>query len=162
MNVTKFFIIISLLSSFFLFSQKKKDVYFILNTKSDEYTISYDAYEERKANKIYLRDEKTYLKYQKKKKEMIKAGTYEEWDMGDNVDVGIMTKCFGVEKRKKVILTDWDTYELNRVDYKWLMENAWKPMCNTCPYDFKNIYFLHPIGKDTYMSYRVYQTVVEY
>ncbi|MBS9767933.1 MAG: hypothetical protein KGV44_10400 [Flavobacteriaceae bacterium] len=155
-------ILILVLLPLFCFSQKKKDVYFILSTKSNEYTISYDAYEERKAYTIYLRDEKTYLKYLQKKKEMIKAGTYEEWDMGDNVDVGIMTKCFGIKKRKKVTLTDWDTYELNRVNYKWLMENAWKPMCNTCPYDFKNIYFLYPISKDTYISYRVYETVEEY
>ncbi len=162
MSVTKKIILLLLFFSLYSFSQKKKDVYFILDSKSNKYKISYDNSEEKRASVIYLRDEKQYLNYQKEKKEMIKAGTYEEWDEGDNVDVGIVYKCFGIEKREKVILTDWDTYELNRVDYKWLIENAWKPLCNTCTYNFKNIYFLYPIGKDKYISYRVYETVLSH
>ncbi len=163
MSVTKFFIIIIfMLSSFLLFSQEKKDVYFILDTKSKEYIISYGSNEIERGSIIYLSNRKQYLNYQKKKKKMIKEGSYEMLAGESNVNIDVSSRAFEIDRIKKVILTDWDTYELNRVDYKWLIENAWKPLCNTCSYNFKNIYFLYPIGKDTYMSYGVGLTVLSH
>ncbi len=163
MSVTKKILLLLLFFSLFSFSQKKKDVYFMLEEGSKKYAISYIMYGE-KIGMIILYDRKEYEYYQEKMKNAKSKGQYyfDPESGTDNLEINVSKIVFDIERRKKVILTDWDTYELNRVDYKWLVENAGKPLCNDCVYDFKNIYFLYPIGKDKYMSYRVYETLISH
>ncbi len=145
MNVTKFFSIVFLFSSFLAFSQNKIDAYFILDTKNEEYIISYGSDKVAKGTVIYLQNRKQYLNSQKKKHVWVNVSTF----LISEIDTIYYSKNNSLKY-------------LFLVDYSWVLRNAWKPLCNTCPYDFKNIYFLKHIKDCKYIKYKVEEVVTEY
>lgn len=154
--------------SFFTFSQKKEDVYFIMNKNNEEYVISHLMHG-KDIGIIILSNRKEYEYHQKKVKEAKEKGTY-DWDPEggrDNLNIHVSKLIFKVKSKKKVIIEHCDFHQLKIVDYNWLLTEGWKQINGKepdtgKPLSFKDIYFLHKIGKEKYISYKVSVTVVAY
>lgn len=169
MNANRKNILISifLMCSFFVFSQERKDVYFILDENDTMYFITGQFNLNRKFITIYDREQYEY--HQKKVKEAKAQGTY-EWDPDsgrDNLDVHVSKLIFKVLSKKEIELDDYDIHTLKLVDYKWLNTEGWKQINGKeletgKPLSFKDIYFLYKIDKNKYISYKVGVTITSH
>lgn len=153
--------------SVFTFSQKKEDVYFIMDKNNNEYLITGELNSFTSYITIYNREEYEY--HQKKVKEAKEKGKYTFDPEGgrDNLNIHVSKLTFKVKSKKKVTIRHHDFYKLKIVDYNWLLTEGWKQINGKepktgKPLSFKDIYFLSKIDKDKYISYKVGVTVVAY
>lgn len=169
MNTSKLLLfMITTFCSLIVFSQEKKDVYFILNDKDSFYALSYIMYD-KKEGIIILSNRKEYEYHQSKIKEAKKNGTYyfDSESGRDNLNISVSNLAFKVLKNKKIKMNDDDFYKIKMVDYNWLLTEGWKQINGKDvktekPLSFKDIYFLKKISIDKYVSYKVGITMFEY
>jgi hypothetical protein len=160
MDVNKNILIMFMFYSIFSFSQKKLDVYFVLNDDNSEYVINSIMFNE-KIIFINLLNKKEYQHYQKKVREAKEKGTYDfDLESGrDNIEINVSKLTFEIISREEKLLSKCEIEKLNLVDYNWILNNSWKKIANQ-PYDFKNIYFLDEIKSGNYKKYKVGVTIV--
>lgn len=159
MNVNKFMLLAFFVFSIQTFSQKK-DVYFVIRNADSQYSISSIMFD-KEIGYINLLSRKEYEFHQQKVIEAKKKGTY-YYDPNsgrDNLGIKVPTLTFEIISKKKIKITDNEMSNLKLVDYDWIRHNAWKKIGKQ-PHDFKNIYFLYKMEKDTYISYKVGMTIV--
>lgn len=161
-NVNKVVLLLVLTHSIFSFSQKKEDVYFILENDDPEYVINHLMYGE-KIGFINLFNRKDYEYHQTKVKEAKNKGEYyyNPESGRDNLNIKVLKLTFKVLSRKKIRITNDYIEKLNLVDYNWILENSWKKLGNQ-PYDFKDIYFLYQMDQNEYISYKVGVTILSH
>ena len=102
MSVTKYIVFfIFLFSSFLSFSQKKEDVYFVMNKNNDKYIITGNLNNLTDYITIYNRKEYEY--HQKKVKEAKKKGTYyfNSESGRDNLNIHVSKLTFEIISKKK-------------------------------------------------------------
>ena len=155
--------IIFLFCTFISFSQKKQNVYFILEDDNPQYSISHIMFGEKTIGFINLSNRKEYEHYQKKIKEAKKRGEYYFDPEGgaDNLNIKVSKLTFEILSRKKIKLEKGTLTKLKLVNYKWLNKNSWKPIAKQ-PYNFKDIYFLSKIDNNNYISYKVGVTIIAF
>lgn len=164
MNVNRILLIIFIIP-IISFSQKR-DVYFILKDNNPEYVITTSNGKFTKKNVldkfkfIYLSFRKEFEKQQMKIEENKKKGIHYGISDLDSYP-RIPSLDFEVKSRKKIKLNHLQLTPLWLVDFEWLKKNSWKKIGKQS-YDFRATYFLYKIEKDTYISYKVEMTVIEY
>ena len=148
------------------FSQKKEDVYFIMNKNNNEYIISHLMHG-KDIGLIILSNREEYEYHQKKAKEAKEKGKYTFDPEGgrDNLNIHVSKLTFKIKSKKKVTIRHHDFYKLKIVDYNWLLTEGWKQINGKepktgKPLSFKDIYFLSKIDKEIYISYKVGGTLV--
>lgn len=161
MNVNKIILLFFILFSFHSFSQKKEDVYFFLEKNNPEY-ITPGIFDD-KLDYINLVSRKEYEYHQKKVKEAKRKGKYyfDPNSGRDNLEIRVPTLTFEIISKKKIKITDYEMSKLKLIDYDWIKNNAWKKIGKQ-PHNFKDIYFVYKIEKDSFISYKVGMTLVEY
>lgn len=170
MNVSKHVILnIVLFNSLFLFSQKKQDVYFIMNKDNHKYIILGKLNKFLKSDIITVYDRKEYEYHQKKITEAKKKGKYYFDHEGgrDNLKIHVSKLTFEIKEKKSMSISHCELHKLRIIDYKWLLTEGWKQIngkdiTTGKPLSFKNIYFLSRIDKEEYISYKVGVTVIAY
>lgn len=161
MNVNRIIILVFLFISFQSFSQKKEDVYLLLDKNNSEF-ITPGIFNE-KLDYIDLVSRKEYEIHQKKVKEAKNKGTYfyDQNSGRDNLDSKVPSLTFEIISKRKIKITHYEMSKLKLIDYNWIKNNGWKKI-GKLPHDFKDIYFLYKIEKDTYISYKVGMTLVAF
>ncbi|WP_156100636.1 hypothetical protein [Gillisia sp. Hel_I_29] len=162
MNANKYVSLIFILYSFVSFSQKKEDVYFVLENGSSEYTINNIMLCE-KIRYINLLNKKEYEYHQKKIKEAKKNGTYyfDPESGRDNLKIKVSKLTFEIISKEEIKIKEDEIKKLNLVDYNWIQTTSWKKVAKQ-PVEFKDIYFLKKSNKNTYILYKVEVTIVAY
>ena len=161
MNVNKkksIVIIILSIISISAFSQKK-DVYFLMGKINQNYLALY--------NDNNLKQNEITLSSNVERVSIITKENFQKWKekRKKNKEASILFNerfkalDFNVFSKNVKILDDEKLNSLRIVDIKWLEENSWKKGSKK-PHDFKNIYFLHKIGKNKYISYKVGVTII--
>lgn len=160
MNV-KIINLLFFLSNAFCFSQNKQDVYFVMDENNAKYHVSY-LIQNEEIGFIFLSDRKEFEHYQKKVKQAKKNGTYFYSPESGRDNLGIYVSKFAlkVKNKEQLKLGHSDLKKLRLVNYNWILSEGWKQIngkdiVTGKPLSFKNIYFLHKIKKDKYISYKV-------
>ncbi|WP_163518136.1 hypothetical protein [Gelidibacter japonicus] len=162
MNVNKIVFLIMLSHSIISFSQKKEDVYFVLEDVNSEYAINNIMYGE-KIGFIILLNKEEYQYHQKKVEEAKKNGSY-HFDPAsgrDNLNIKVRKLTFEVLAAERLKASSCEIDRLNLVDYEWILNNSWKKIAKQ-DYVFKDIYFLKKIDDNEYVSYKVGITIVDH
>lgn len=138
-----------------------------MNKNNDKYIITGNLNNLTDYITIYNRKEYEY--HQKKVKEAKKKGTYYfNSERGrDNLNIHVSKLTFEIISKKKKIIEHCDFDQLKIVDYKWLLTEGWKQINGRDietgkPLNFKDIYFLHKIDRNEYLSYKVGVTIVSH
>jgi hypothetical protein len=162
MNVNKIILFALLIYPTYSFSQKKQDVYFFLDKDNDQYTLQYIMHN-KDIGYINLLSRKEYEHHKKKVKEAKEKGTYRySPDSGrDNLKIKVPKLTFEVILQKKIRLNESEISQFKSINYEWIKNNSWKKIAKQ-PHDFKDIYFLKKLSKNTYISYKVGLTIVAY
>lgn len=161
MNVIKIVLLIMLSHSIISFSQKKEDVYLVLNNADLDYYIAGNFDLNRTYITIYNREEYQY--HQKKVEEAKKNGSY-HFDPAsgrDNLNIKVRKLTFEVLAAERLKASSCEIDRLNLVDYEWILNNSWKKIAKQ-DYVFKDIYFLKKIDDNEYVSYKVGITIVDH
>ncbi|WP_066222093.1 hypothetical protein [Formosa haliotis] len=168
MNVNKKILIsIIIVLPFILFSQKQKDVYFVLNENNSEYFIPGNFDENLEYINILGRKEYEY--HQEEVRIAKKEGRYYFDPEGgrDNLNIHVPKFTFRILSKEIVELDDYDLQNLKLVDYNWFKTEGWKQINGKeldtgKPLSFKDVYFLYNISKTKYVKYKVAVTITSH
>lgn len=161
MNVVKDLMVLLLFCAISSFSQKKEDVYFLLDKNNCEY-LTPGIFDD-KIDFINIVNRKEYEYHQEKVKEAKSKGLYyfDPESGRDNLGIHVPKLTFEIISRKQLTLTTTELSNLKLIDYTWIKENSWKKIAKQ-PYNYRNIYFLHKTDTNKYIRYHVGLTIIDH
>ena len=154
MGAKKLLMFFLLLQPFICFSQKK-DAYFIINKKSNDYILKIrkgdlDKVETKTIKQFNVYNKIEYEKFINKKKDSLYYWSHKV----------PKTLFFKVKKIEQKLLEHCEILKLETIDYNWLIKNSWKE--NNPNILFKDLYFLFKTGENKFLKYKVSRTIIEY